>query len=563
MSFPEVQPFVDAIENETFGLSVESFSMLTELAFVLIHKIISSIATYEVVSSLWISNAIGGLFQNPPQSANRADGDESDEDIEDFLKVAQRKVNRHYQSILNHEYIKSKIAVLYEKENPTKVNDVDGILLKYKNNLKSLFANLRKKYGNDALIDYKELKYPSLPTTLFEIGSISDRFFISSSSSFCDGLYLPLRDLRTFINSTYGIEFDDGALLLFTASIEAVLESILEFGRRFDVCDHNVVNEYITTNNQLFNVFKDDLTSLYKAACAVQLCDRGPKVPAFISENTIFSDHVLELAQDAISNLNSRKLLEIFDYPQLRAPYDIQTSSIEEEVQATKLRIVAKLPTTPRIQAIFTACINKMTVGTCLPISESFAVRDMWETLHDTVMKAIENYPDNSWIQEAGRIANLIPVKKPNSLKSIFNVNFVREFVTCMAWCQHGDDCATEEAVSFVERACIAGADVEGDLDCGRTALLWAGPKTAEILLSYGANPQFVIVNKDFPQELSVILDWGVSITSVISERGEEVEGWQDMLKTKGGRKAIATSVRYQEWEMTTEYAGFKYTECW
>ena len=47
------------------------------------------------------------------------------------------------------------------------------------------------------------------------------------------------------------------------------------------------------------------------------------------------------------------------------------------------------------------------------------------------------------------------------------------------------------------------------------------------ILLSRGADPQMVLLNKDYEQDLSRILDWGVQITSISTDDGEPVANWE------------------------------------
>ena len=60
-------------------------------------------------------------------------------------------------------YIKDKVVALYQQHNPSKVSEIDSVLVKYKENTGLLFRNRRHKYGENSLPVYEEeLEYPSI-----------------------------------------------------------------------------------------------------------------------------------------------------------------------------------------------------------------------------------------------------------------------------------------------------------------------------------------------------------------------------------------------------------------
>ena len=93
--------------------------------------------------------------------------------------------------------------------------------------------------------------------------------------------------------------------------------------------------------------------------------------------------------------------------------------------------------------------------------------------------------------------------------------------------------------------------------------LLYAGPKAACLLLSHGANPVEVLMNKDNEQDLSRILDWGVTVVRVELYEGINmaVERWEDMLRTEKGRKEVTQMVHRQEWKITMKYDKFTHSQ--
>lgn len=182
----------------------------------------------------------------------------------------------------------------------------------------------------------------------------------------------------------------------------------------------------------------------------------------------------------------------------------------------------------------------------------------IWKELHDAVEIKRENNLILDWITNANNIALSIKCP-PGSLSHVFNIDFILYLMEQVP-VEYQDH---DDIVSFIELSCLAGADIEGSGDCGRTPLLYSGSKTSQILLKLGADPMQVICNKDYEQDLSRILDWGVQIIDIKKNDGKAVTGWKKLLKTNDGRNTINDNIRKQEWNVIMQYDNYIHKHPW
>ena len=560
-------------------LTLEGNAVLIGLMVAIMQKISASVPVQSVVTLDNIIEALTMILQAGCEKASAL--------LKHCIAKCENGSIAYMESTTRAGYIKSKVCALYEAHNATKMAEVDGILVKYKGEEKLLFDKLRKKYGEDAIEAYNDLVFPKsvddLRSSMGLVGSSVDnaRFepphtpilvVVSPNTSCCSSQIL-LDVVRKFMDSLVH-KIDDGALLYVASTIDYLSCEILELAdnkRKDDgasaVC-HKYIRTVIKSDDELSRVFDSIIDPLHDAATLVERSTWGPKVSFFSDDKFVgdeFADGLLSRMKLAVKHLSTTDLQDLFDYPY---PH------VEENEAVKKMKDdTANTLTTCHLRVLFKHCVaNYMppmppsddSDGSVDEFYEDITTRDecateLWKVLIRTMHVHLElaNNTDDEesadpayniaevccstpgplarWMVQSAIIAEMVP-RPPFSFP--FDINFMKEFVAAIGYFpQEDQDCETSSLLSLVNHLCNAGANMEGDGDCGRTALLDAGPKTARILLSYGADPQQVLLNKDYEQDLSRILGWGVIITVIKDADGNEVSGWKNMLLSEEGQR--------------------------
>ena len=531
-----------------------------------------------------------------------------------FIHEEMEAYNTQQYNLQKALYIKNKVVALYQVHNPTKMDTIDSILLKYKDDMACLFRNLRHKYGEESLELFEELAYPPLDKHVS--GIIHSPPF-----------ELDIDLLRRYVESTWGKVDDEGVLTLYFT----VNYFYTELSRL--ICDDIHYTDFVQAikdDNDLYCACRDIMDQLAHAAEIVSLPEnrdvmdavsgRGQYDPINDSYQGTVTKECMTRLKASVQLLDADAFVDHMNYPHARSVTQIEHRNRmvakkmagNSMVHALKLTAADSLPT-HELQFLFRCCLGDRAVVSdkgdnddsdiedeedCLtmkfPCDQRILAKTLWKTLHDRVNDIIL-YDDNNndmWIVRAARIAERIPiaylqspsnqgvdafpVSLPNAAVlrtftlgskrltiDVFDINFIKHYIThSMSYWQKKELCEPPPALLLLERAILAGANIEGDGDCGRTPLLDAGPKTAQLLLSHGADPLQVVMKKDFEQDLERILGWGVTITCITenTKKVKEVKHWEKLVNTEEGRQTITDKVRSLEWKIIMKYGDFEHS---
>jgi hypothetical protein len=393
-------------------------------------------------------------------------------------------------------YVKSKIVALYHQHHVAKVGDVDDILLKYKGNEKTLFANLRHKYGNDALEPYDELVVPAVPNG---IGEHVRGSFVHPVGHW----QLEMDPFRAWIRQVWG-NLDDGACVFLAMALEHLVSEVMELSvlARRDVgavvVHYTHIVRGVADDSEVAAVLGGEpMEALVHAAKAFADVDRGERILVDAEFPGPITRGYAKRCLDAVVRMDGAALAEYVQYPGAKAIQSME-DAMDADTAAAKTGIAATLPTL-FLRALFSTCLSCAAGvrfvkendakgdNNHIPLDEF--VRNLWNEFNFRVQRLDDEDAHlgrlDARLSSARQVADAIPLLPCGSPTSFSPDLLTVLLASTEDWYKKrlikSND--TPDCVALVERLCAAGAKVEGD------TLLYAGPLTASVLLSQGADP--------------------------------------------------------------------------